>query len=62
MIDEALPDVYEDEKLKPLRKVKHANIDEAPLLNSQKKELSRITCIGKGDKTDVARKHDRYLY
>jgi predicted DNA-binding antitoxin AbrB/MazE fold protein len=69
---ESIPAVYEDGKFKPLQKVnlpehKHVHLilipdEEAALLNSQKKELSRITGIGKGDKTDVARKHDQYLY
>ncbi len=69
---ESIPAVYEDGKFKPLQKVnlpehKHVHLilipdEEAALLNSQKKELSRITGIGKGDKTNVARKHDQYLY
>ncbi len=69
---ESIPAVYEDGKFKPLQKVnlpehKHVHLilipdEEAALLNSQKKELSEITGIGKGDKTDVARKHDQYLY
>lgn len=69
---ESIPAVYEDGKFKPLQKVnlpehKHVHLilipdEEAALLNSQKKELSRITGIGKGDKTDIARKHDQYLY
>jgi predicted DNA-binding antitoxin AbrB/MazE fold protein len=69
---ESIPAVYEDGKFKPLQKInlpehKHVHLilipdEEAALLNSQKKELSRITGIGKGDKTDVARKHDQYLY
>ncbi len=69
---ESIPAIYEDGKFKPLQKVnlpehKHVHLilipdEEAALLNSQKKELSRITGIGKGDKTDVARKHDQYLY
>jgi predicted DNA-binding antitoxin AbrB/MazE fold protein len=69
---ESIPAVYEDGKFKPLQKVnlpehKHVHLilipdEEAALLNSQKKELSRITGIGKGDKTGVARKHDQYLY
>ncbi len=69
---EAIPAVYKDGKFKPLQKVnlpehKHVHLilipdEEAELLNSQKKELSRITGIGRGNKTDVVRKHDRYLY
>ena len=69
---ESIPAGYEDGKFIPLQKVnlpehKHVHLilipnEEAALLNSQKKELSRITGIGKGDKTDVARKHDQYLY
>ncbi len=69
---EAIPAVYENGTFKPLQKVnlpehKHVHLilipdEEAPLLNSQKKELSKITGIGRGNKTDVARKHDKYLY
>ncbi len=43
---EAIPAVYED----------------VVLVKSQKKELSSITGIGSGDKSDVSRKHDKYLY
>jgi len=69
---ETIPAVYEDGKFKPLQKVdlpehKHVHLilipdEEAELLNSQKKELSKITGIGSSGKTDVARRHDRYLY
>ncbi len=69
---EAIPAVYENGKFKPLQKVnlpehKHVHLilmpdEEASLLNSQKKELSKITGIGSSDKTDVARKHDQYIY
>lgn len=45
-MSEAIPPVYE----------------EAELLKSQKKELSKIIGIGRSDRTDVARKHDKYLY
>lgn len=71
-MSEAIPAIYEDGKFKPLQKVdlpehKHVHLilmpeDEAALLNSQKKELSKIIGIGRSGKTDVARKHDRYLY
>ncbi len=71
-MSEAIPAVYEDGKFKPLQKVdlpehKHVHLilipeEEAALLKSQKKELSKIVGIGKSGKTDVARKHDRYLY
>ena len=69
---EAIPAIYENGKFKPLQRVnlpehKHVHLilipdEEAELLNSQKKELSKIIGIGSGDRTDVARKHDRYLY
>lgn len=39
-----------------------AKEEETALLNSQKKELSKIVGIGRSGKTNVARKHDRYLY
>ncbi len=71
-MSEAIPAVYEDGKFKPLQRVnlpehKHVHLilipeEEAVLLNSQKRELSKIVGIGKSGKTDVARKHDRYLY
>ena len=69
-MSEAIPAVYEDGKFKPLQKVnlpehKHVHLilipeEEATLLNSQKRELSKIVGIGRSGKTDVARKHDRY--
>ncbi len=69
---EAIPAIYENGKFKPLQKVdlpehKHVHLilmpdEESDLLNSQKKELSELIGIGSGDKSDVARKHDRYLY
>ncbi len=67
---EAIPAVYEDGMFKPLQKVdlpehKHVHlilVPEEALLNSQKKELSKIVGIGRSSKTDVARKHDKYLY
>ncbi len=69
---EAIPAIYEDGMFKPLQKVdipdhKHVHImlipdEEAPLINAQKKELSKITGIGSSGKTDIARKHDNYLY
>jgi len=43
---EAIPVVYE----------------EAGLIKSQKKELSSIIGIGSSNKSDVARKHDKYIY
>jgi predicted DNA-binding antitoxin AbrB/MazE fold protein len=71
-MSEAIPAVYEDGMFKPLQKVnlpehKHVHLilipeEEATLLNSQKRELSKIVGIGKSGKTDVARKHDKYLY
>ncbi len=71
-MSEAIPAVYEDGMFKPLQKVdlpehKHVHLilvpeEEAALLKSQKKELSKIVGIGRSGKTDVARKHDRYLY
>lgn len=39
-----------------------AKEQETTLLKSQKKELPKIVGIGRSGKTDVARKHDRYLY
>lgn len=36
--------------------------EEATLINTQKKELSKIIGIGSSGNTDIARKHDRYLY
>ncbi len=69
---EAIPAVYEDGKFKPLQKInlpehKHVHIilvpeDDDALLNSQKKELSKIIGIGCSDRKNVARKHDQYLY
>lgn len=71
-MSEAIPAVYEDGMFKPLQKVdlpehKHVHLilipeEEAALLKSQKKELSKIVGIGRSGKTDVAQKHDRYLY
>lgn len=71
-MSEAIPAVYEDGMFKPLQKVdlpehKHVHLilipeEEAALLKFQKKELSKIVGIGRSGKTDVARKHDRYLY
>lgn len=69
---ETIPAIYEDGMFKPLQKVnipdhKHVHImlipdEEATLLNAQKKEVSKIIGIGSSGKTDVARKHDSYLY
>jgi len=71
-MSEAIPAVYEDGMFKPLQKVdlpehKHVHLilvpeEEAALLKFQKKELSKIVGTGRSGKTDVARKHDRYLY
>lgn len=71
-MSEAIPAVYEDGMFKPLQKVnlpehKHVHLvlipeEEAALLKSQKRELSKIVGIGRSGRTDVARKHDRYLY
>lgn len=71
-MSEAIPAVYEDGMFKPLQKVdlpehKHVHLilipeEEAALLKSQTKELSKIVGIGRSGKIDVARKHDRYLY
>jgi predicted DNA-binding antitoxin AbrB/MazE fold protein len=70
-MSEAIPAIYEDGKFKPLQIVdlpehKHVHLilmpeEEAALLNSQKKELSKIIGIGRSGKTDVSRKHDKYL-
>ncbi|MCD4766532.1 MAG: antitoxin family protein [Methanosarcinales archaeon] len=69
---EAIPAVYEDGIFKPLQKVdlpehKHVHLmvmpeDEAELLKSQKKALSKIIGAGSSGLTDVAKKHDQYLY
>ena len=69
---EPIPAIYEDGMFKPLQKVdipdhKHVHIilmphEEENLLNAQKKELSKIVGIGSSGKTDIARKHDSYLY
>ena len=69
---EAIPAVYEDGIFKPLQKVdllehKHVHLmvmpeDEAKLLNSQKKALSKIISTGSSGLKDVAGKHDQYLY
>ena len=71
-MSEAIPAVYENGKFKPLQKVnlpehKHVHLilmpdEEAELLNCQKKELEGLIGIGSNDKTDTARKHDKYLY
>ena len=69
---EAIPAVYEDGIFKPLQKVdlpehKHVHLmvmleDEAELLKSQQKALSKIIGAGSSGLTDVAKKHDQYLY
>ncbi len=50
---EAKPAIYEDGK---------SPDEEANFINSQKKELSKLIGIGSSGKTDIARKHDRFLY
>ena len=72
IMTEAIPAVYEDGIFKPLQKVdlpehKHVHLmvmpeDEAELLKSQKKALSKIIGVGSSGLTDVAKKHDQYLY
>lgn len=69
---ESIPAVYEDGIFKPLQKVnlpehKHVHLmvmpeDEAELLEAQQKALSKIIGTGSSGLTDVAGKHDRYLY
>ena len=69
---ETIPAIYEDGMLEPLQKVdipdhKHVHLilipdEEVTLLNAQKKELAKIIGIGSSGKTDIARKHDSYLY
>ncbi len=72
IMTEAIPAVYEDGIFKPLQKVdlpehKHVHLmvmpeDEIELLKAQKKALSGIIGAGSSGLTDVASKHDRYLY
>jgi predicted DNA-binding antitoxin AbrB/MazE fold protein len=72
IMTEAIPAVYENGIFKPLQKVdlpehKHVHLmvmpeDEAELLNSQKKAMSKIIGAGSSGLTDVAGKHDHYLY
>jgi predicted DNA-binding antitoxin AbrB/MazE fold protein len=69
---ETISAIYEGGIFKPLQKVdipdhKHVHLilipdEEAPLINAQKKELTKIIGIGSSGKTDIARKHDNYLY
>ncbi|MBC2697787.1 MAG: antitoxin family protein [ANME-2 cluster archaeon] len=69
---EAIPAVYENGIFKPLQKVdlpehKHVHLmvipeDELELLYSQKKAMSKIIGAGSSGLTDVAGKHDHYLY
>lgn len=69
---ETISAIYEDGIFKPLQKVdlpdhKHVHLilmpeEEATLINAQRKELSKIIGIGSSGKTDIARKHDSYLY
>ena len=69
---ESIPAVYEDGIFKPLQKInlpehKHVHImvmpeEEVEILQSQKKALSEIMGTGSSGLSDVASKHDRYLY
>lgn len=69
---ETISAIYEDGIFKPLHKVdipdhKHVHLmlipdEEVTLIKAQKKELSKIIGIGSSGKTDIARKHDNYLY
>lgn len=69
---ESIPAVYEDGIFKPLQKInlpehKHVHImvmpeEEVEILQSQKKALSEIMGMGSSGLSDVASKHDRYLY
>ena len=69
---EAIPAVCEDGIFKPLQKVdlpEHKDVhlmvmpeDEAEILNSQKKALSKIVGTSSSGLKDVAGKHDQYLY
>ena len=52
---ESIPAIYEDGIIL-------ITDEEATLINAQKKELTKIIGIGSSGKTDIARKHDRYLY
>ena len=72
IIIESIPAIYEHGIFKPLQKVdlpehKHVHLmvmpeDEIELLKAQKKALSGIIGAGSSGLTDVASKHDRYLY
>ncbi len=66
-MSEAIPAVYEPLQKVDLPEHKHVHLilipeEEAVLLKSQKKELSKIVGIGRSGKTDVAREYDRYTY
>jgi len=64
--------IFENGIFRPLRethlknhqrvKIEIISGDEESLVESQKKILLEIAGIGTGDSTDVARKHDSYLY
>ena len=64
--------VYEGGLFKPLQKIdlpehKHVHLvvipeEDARLLESQKKELSRIIGIGESGIGDGSRRHDQYIY
>ncbi|OEU64520.1 MAG: hypothetical protein BBJ57_09785 [Desulfobacterales bacterium PC51MH44] len=72
IMKESIPAIYEHGIFKPLQKVdlpehKHVHLmvmpeDEIELLKAQKKALSGIIGAGSSGLTDVASKHDRYLY
>ena len=64
--------VYEGGLFKPLQKIdlpehKHVHLvvipeEDARLLESQKKELSRIIGIGESGISDGSSRHDQYIY
>lgn len=64
--------IFENGIFKPLRethlknhqrvKIEILSEDEESLAESQKKILLQVAGLGKGDLTNVARKHDKYLY
>lgn len=72
IMTESIPAIYEHGIFIPLKKVdlpehKHVHLmvmpeDEIELLKAQKKALSGIIGAGSSGLTDVASKHDRYLY
>ena len=67
--------IYEDGIFKPLQDIQDINLSnhqrvrlevipeaEAPLVESQKRALLEIAGMGNSGLTDVARKHNKYLY